>query len=160
MMTDTSKAIRSISLKLGTDLIYFEPDEERHIDGPTVMFAISTILASQFLTGFCDQARQVAYDAGKSTFDWLRKRVSEAYEGKQPVALDQVKQQASESGEIASKLTQPEVADLAGRAEALLAAELEQFGLPPLRARALAAHVRSEALLLAAEADQARENDG
>jgi hypothetical protein len=150
-MKETSEAIRSIALKLGRDTAYLEPEDERHVDGPTVVFAISTILASQFLSGFCDQARQAAYDAGKATFDWLRKRVSEAFDGKQPVTPEQVERQAEDSREIARKLMDTQVTGAADRAETLLAAELEQLGLPSPRARALAAHVRAQALLLATE---------
>ena len=150
-MKETPEAIRSIALKLGRDTVYLEPEEERHIDGPTVVFAISTILASQFLSGFCDQARQAAYDAGKAAFDWLHKRVGEAFDGKQPVTPEQVERQAKDSREIATKLTDAQVAGAADRSETLLAAELEHLGLPAPRARALAAHVRAQALLLATE---------
>jgi hypothetical protein len=92
-----------------------------------------------------------AYDAGKATFDWLRKRVGEAFNGKQPVTPEQVERQAEDSREIARKLTDAQVTGAADHAETLLAAELEQLGLPAPRARALAAHVRAQALLLATE---------
>lgn len=146
-----NRTLTALAGDIGANVAYLEPDDSPHIDPVTVVIAVAGVLAHSFLTGFIEEAKSRSQKAGAKTFDALDKRLVGVFAGRTTVSQADVAAAAETAGTLRGSLP-PDALDHAARsAEDLLAKELEAQGLPPPRARALAAEVRAKALALAAD---------
>jgi len=134
------------------DITWFQPPEAKHLDPVTLATGFGLLLATSFLAGFEQVAREEARNLGRKTFRWLkgvvgsffRKASGDAQALKPGSEEKEVAELARKAGNTAASLDQEAYEKVLADTERSLSEELQETtGMSQKKAEALSRAIRA-----------------
>jgi hypothetical protein len=150
---DVERALTQMAGIIGPDVALFAPPEERRLDPLSVGIALAGVLVMSFLKGFQAQASQDLEGAGRWTARWLTERIQTGFRHLKALSEKvpgDVRELAEQARPTAVALTPSELSAYEHAVSVYLEKELiEEWALPPAKAKAVLERARSVAIPLA-----------